>query len=78
MFNIKNLDIHFKEIYNLVYKYVATSETYMNISNETEKIEEEVFRLSRYLMRTGHTKNDINSKKCNENEGYHCYGRYND
>ena len=65
LFNIKYTK-DFKEIYNLVYKFVVSSETYMNISNETEKIEEEVFRLSRYLMRTGHTKNDINSKRCNE------------
>ena len=65
LFNIKYTK-EFKEIYNLVYKYVATSETYMNISNEREKIEEEVFRLARYLMNTGHTKSDINSKKCND------------
>lgn len=65
LFNIKYTK-DFKEIYNLVYKFVVSSETYMNISNEKEKIEEEVFRLSRYLMRTGHTKNDLDSKRCNE------------
>jgi len=65
LFNIKYTK-EFKEIYNLVYKFVVTSETYMNISNEREKIEEEVFRLSRYLTRLGYTKDDINSKKCND------------
>lgn len=65
LFNIKYTK-DFKEIYDLVYKFVVSSETYMNLSNEKEKIEEEVFRLSRYLMKTGYSKNDINSKKCNE------------
>lgn len=65
LFNIKYTK-EFKEIYNIVYKFVVSSETYMNITNEREKIEEEVFRLSRYLMKTGYSKNDINSKKCND------------
>lgn len=65
LFNIKYTK-EFKEIYDLVYKFVVSSETYMNISNEKEKIEEEVFRLSRYLMKTGYSKGDINSKKCND------------
>lgn len=65
LFNIKYTK-EFKDIYDLVYKYVVSSETYMNISNEREKLEEEVFRLSRYLMNLGYSKNDINSKKCND------------
>lgn len=54
----------FNDVYIEVSKYVMDNHTYMDIGNMEQNIAEEIFSLSKYLVKSGYDGSTIKSEKC--------------
>lgn len=61
-----NYSGNFIKIHNAVFKYVSSNNTYMDTSDKSKKIFEEVFTLSLHLAKYGFSENDIITGKCDD------------
>lgn len=63
LFSIKFTD-SFRDIYIEVSRFVMNNHTYMDIGNMEENMAEEIFKLSKYLIKSGYDKDSIKSGQC--------------